>query len=160
MIVFDRDGVLIFESRSKSKYVLDSRDVVLNKFLLKKIAEFQKIGGKCAVATNQQCVGLGLLTEQKLSEINDVINEFLFQAGGVKMEFFICKHVAKENCNCRKPKPGLILDVSTKFGIKTRSILFIGDQLSDEIAAKNAGCNFMYLDVLTSKLENLSLIHI
>ncbi len=106
LLLFDRDGVLN-QNPSDNGYVLSPSELVIYPEVLNQIAKLPK-EIDIACVTNQQCVGKKLLKPEDLHEINSVIAKSIVQAGGKKLEFFVCPHLATLNCDCRKPKPGLI----------------------------------------------------
>ena len=68
------------------------------------------------------------------------------QAGGKKLEFFVCPHLATLNCDCRKPKPGLIFQAMSRFSKQPNETLFIGDKETDAMAANAAKVQFASTD--------------
>ena len=62
------------------------------------------------------------------------------------LDIIHCPHKPSENCNCRKPKPGLIFKASKEFNIDLKKSFFIGDSLTDLGAANNAGCEGILLE--------------
>jgi D-glycero-D-manno-heptose 1,7-bisphosphate phosphatase len=101
------------------------------------------------VATNQQCVGKGLISFTQLASIHDSINGQIGEVGGIPLEFFTCVHLVEDNCECRKPKPGLLINAMNSFGVKPDRTVFIGDQDSDKMAAESAAVDFFFLTELT-----------
>ena len=144
LLLFDRDGVLN-QNPSDNGYVLSPSELVIYPEVLNQIAKLPK-EIEIACVTNQQCVGKKLLKPEDLCEINSVIAKSIVQAGGKKLEFFVCPHLATLNCDCRKPKPGLIFQAMSRFSKQPHETLFIGDKETDEMAAHAAKVQFASTD--------------
>ena len=144
LLILDRDGVINERPARHQRYILDKRELLMRETVLREIASIQNRGIKVVVASNQQCLGKGLITEAKLNEIHELMNNQLIGFGGKELDFYICGHLAITNCSCRKPKPGLLLNAIAQNGIscKESKCLFIGDSLTDQEAAFSAGIPF------------------
>jgi D-glycero-D-manno-heptose 1,7-bisphosphate phosphatase len=101
------------------------------------------------VASNQSGVGRGLFDMATLIAINDKMYRALGQLGGRIDALFYCPHAAESQCACRKPKPGMFLDIAQRFNTDLRGVPAIGDSLRDLQAASTAGANSVL--VLTGK---------
>lgn len=88
-----------------------------------------------AVVSNQSGIGRGLVTAQAVDAVNRRVDELLGPFAG----FFICPHAAQDGCECRKPKPKLILDAARALGVDPACCVVVGDRESDVEAARNAG---------------------
>mgnify|MGYP001262620302 CR=1 FL=1 len=118
-ILLDRDGVINVD---KPESVTDKKDFILIESSLEAINLLHRANFKIIVITNQACVGRGELELEVLEEIHGILQERV----NYKIDdFFICSHTDEDNCNCRKPKPGMILNLS-----KT---LFKGKEISQTI---------------------------
>lgn len=146
LVIFDRDGVINLVPQEGERYILSPNDLNVDPLVIGFIADLQKRGVSTCVATNQQCVGKGLITAKQLNEIHSVINDSILVKGGNSLEFFTCTHLISENCICRKPKPGLLMEAVKFFGVSPSKTLFIGDQMSDKIAADLANLDFVFAD--------------
>jgi D-glycero-D-manno-heptose 1,7-bisphosphate phosphatase len=93
------------------------------------------------VITNQPDIARGLMRLCVLQKINDVVREKL-----AVDDIFVCPHDDIDNCHCRKPKPGMLLDAATKWDINLTSSFLIGDQWKDIEAGRAAGCTTILLD--------------
>jgi D-glycero-D-manno-heptose 1,7-bisphosphate phosphatase len=141
LVIFDRDGVIneliqesnIFRSpRSISEVVIDSTIKSL-------MQNLDAAGVKLAIASNQPEISRGFITRETLLSINNEILKTL----GLKVNFFICPHDDVDDCLCRKPKPGLLLQIVEQFGIPIREVIFIGDRNIDMLAASEIGMQFL-----------------
>lgn len=88
-----------------------------------------------AVVSNQSGVGRGYITAAQVDAVNRRIDELLGPFEG----FFVCLHSPEDACDCRKPKPRLILDAARAMGVDPACCVVVGDRESDVEAARNAG---------------------
>jgi D-glycero-D-manno-heptose 1,7-bisphosphate phosphatase len=146
LVIFDRDGVINFAPKGNARYILSVEELDLNEMIIDFILELQGTGVETCVATNQQCVGKRLISVDQLNRIHNAINIQIRKAGGMPLEFFTCPHLIEEECECRKPKPGLLINAMSSFGVTPDRALFIGDQLSDKIAAESAALDFLFVE--------------
>jgi D-glycero-D-manno-heptose 1,7-bisphosphate phosphatase len=92
-------------------------------------------GLRVGVLTNQSGVGRGLISLEQMYAVNARVDELLGPFDG----WFVCPHAPADECECRKPKPKLVLDAARAWGIEPSEILVIGDKESDVEVAHNAG---------------------
>ena len=151
--IFDRDGVINQKAKFPNRYILHTRDLVLNTELTNFIVLLQRNSRHIAVATNQQCVGKGLIDEVQLRKIHDAIDETLIRIGGSKIQFFVCGHLESDKCICRKPSSGMLEDIIAEYSAKLQETIFIGDSEADEVAARNTGIDFLHVEELLSELN-------
>jgi len=88
-----------------------------------------------AVVSNQSGIGRGLITADQADAVNRRVEELLGPFAG----FFVCPHAPQDECECRKPKPKLILDAARAIGVDPACCVVVGDRESDVAAARNAG---------------------
>lgn len=146
ILILDRDGVINEKSGdADQKYILNASMLsIYQDFLLFAIwaSEFNL---PIYVATNQQCVGLGLVSKRQLIKIHDKIQEALLASGANKItHFYVCEHLIN-TCNCRKPNPGLLTNILLDSGCEPDHAVFFGDSLSDYEAAKSAAIPFIQI---------------
>lgn len=101
-----------------------------------------------AVVTNQQGVAMPefpLMTDESVCRFNTRLNSTLADHNACIDEFFICPHLALAGCECRKPKPGLILKAIDKFKSLPERTWVIGDKESDVLAGRAANANAILL---------------
>lgn len=137
IIVLDRDGVINQDSTNFIKSPDDWRAIPGS---LEAIAKLNKRGYKVVVATNQSGVARGYFSQHDLDDIHRKMSQQLAQVGGHLDGIFICPHGPNDNCTCRKPKPGLLLNIAKHFAVSPGHMLAIGDSMRDLLAAKAAGC--------------------
>jgi len=139
------------------KTVFLDRDGVINKRLIgdyvKRIEEFEFLDGvldaikllkehnyRIIIITNQQGIGKKLMSEEDLNKIHSFMIKEIEKNGGKVDKIYYCPHLENENCNCRKPKPGMIEQALKDYpDINKENTFMIGDTESDVKLAKNAG---------------------
>ena len=136
LVLLDRDGVI---NRDSTEYIKSVREWVPLPGSLEAIASLRRAGFLIAVVSNQSGVGRGLFSEQRLTEINEAMLRAVAKAGGGIDGVYYCPHRPDDGCNCRKPKPGLLLRAAEELGAEIEATPFIGDKLSDIEAARAAG---------------------
>jgi D-glycero-D-manno-heptose 1,7-bisphosphate phosphatase len=136
-IILDRDGVINIDSDAYIKTPDEWHPIPGS---LDAIAKLNWAGYHVLVASNQSAIGKGLLTEKNLELIQQKMENELIHAGGHLDGFFFCPHNQEDNCQCRKPKPGLFTAIETQLQISLKNVPAVGDSLRDIQAAKSAGC--------------------
>lgn len=137
LIILDRDGVINHDSDAYIKGPDEWRPLPGS---LEAIARFTKAGYRIAVATNQSGVGRGLFDLATLAAIHAKMHQAVAEAGGRIDAVFFCPHAADSRCDCRKPKPGMILEILRRYGAEPVGITVVGDSLRDLQAAAAVGC--------------------
>lgn len=140
---FDRDGVIIEEA----DYISDPSLVRLCPFAADAIRAMHDAGRLVIVVSNQSGIARGYFTESDLRAVEARMNELLAEAG-VKIDAaYYCFHHKKGivpeyaiDCDCRKPKPGMLLRAAKDLDIDLAASFMIGDKESDLEAGLNAGC--------------------
>ncbi len=136
MIILDRDGVI---NEDSDEYIKSSEEWIPIKGSIEAIARLKKANFLTVVATNQSGIARGYFDEIALRTMHDKLDRLLAQRGSAIDGIFYCPHSPTDNCICRKPKPGLLLQIFKQFAIKPDESLFVGDTLSDIQAAQMAG---------------------
>ena len=150
------------KSKSKKRALFLDRDGVINKdveFLhrvedleympgiFKLCEEFQKRGFLIFVITNQSGIARGYFTEEDFQVLTKKIHAD-FQSRGIKItKTYHCPHLPEitGECECRKPKPGMILKAQREFGLDLGESILVGDSKRDVIAALDAGIAWKFL---------------
>ncbi len=137
-IFLDRDGTVTIGVPTYER--VDSLDKV--ELLPKSIEALKKLvdlGYLVFFVTNQAGISEGLISIDEFNEINDKVLE-LISPSGVKIEkTYLCPHGESDNCDCRKPKPKLLIDAAKEYDIDLGSSWMIGDRPSDVMTGYNAG---------------------
>jgi D-glycero-D-manno-heptose 1,7-bisphosphate phosphatase len=146
LVVLDRDGTINYDSDQYIKSPAEWKPIPGS---MQAIARLTQRGWRCVVATNQSGIARGLFDMATLNAIHAEMHRAVGQAGGRIDAIFFCPHAADSNCECRKPKPGLLREIASRFDIELAGVPMIGDSLRDVEAAAAAGAQ-PYL-VLTGK---------
>jgi D-glycero-D-manno-heptose 1,7-bisphosphate phosphatase len=146
-IFLDRDGVII---ENRSDYIRSWKDVQIFPQALRALAKIRDSQYKIVIVTNQSAVGRGLVTIEKANKINDRLIAEINKHGGRVDGVYMCPHAPQENCLCRKPQPGLLLDAARGLSLDLNRSVMIGDALSDLQAGQLAGVDQTIL-VLTGR---------
>ncbi|MFL5813827.1 MAG: UDP-glucose 4-epimerase GalE [Bdellovibrionia bacterium] len=135
-IFLDRDGTI----NEDPGYLSDPSMVKLLPGVGEALARLKKAGFLLIVVSNQSGVGRGLIQLEKLPLIHQRMDELL-SAHGVKIDHYeFCIHHPDDECECRKPKPKLLLDSGARWGVDLSRSYMVGDRDSDVNAGKAAGC--------------------
>ena len=92
------------------------------------------------VVTNQRGIARALMTEKDLKEIHRKMCEELQKHGASIDDILYCPHDIKDNCTCRKPQPGMLIQAQNKWNIDCAQSYIIGDSNSDIEAGQRVGC--------------------
>ena len=142
-VFFDRDGVLI-ETLVEGGSPVANNNVNTLKFVHGALEVCQSLIDadiKMFMITNQPDISRGKIMLKDVLEINDVVQKTC-QLTDVAM----CIHDDKAHCSCRKPKPGMILELSVKHRIHLESSVVVGDRWRDIDAGATAGCHTLFIN--------------
>ncbi|HEK21398.1 MULTISPECIES: D-glycero-alpha-D-manno-heptose-1,7-bisphosphate 7-phosphatase [unclassified Mucilaginibacter] len=143
-VFLDRDGVL---NREMGDYVCKFEDFhVLDNF--DALKELQDRGYLLLVATNQGGLAKGWYSEEELAKMHRHLKQVYHERGVELTDFFYCPHHPNftGDCDCRKPKPGLLLQGIEKYNIDPAKSYFIGDRDRDVEAGEAAGVKGILID--------------
>ncbi len=136
LIILDRDGVI---NKDSDDFIKSPQEFIPLSGSLEAIARFNAAGYCVVVATNQSGVARGLFDVQMLDAIHHKLEKLLAAVGGHLEGIFYCPHAPDADCNCRKPKPGLLQQISRTFGTELNGVPVIGDSLRDLQSAQAVG---------------------
>ena len=136
LVILDRDGTINYDSDQYIKSPAEWRPIPGS---LEAIGRLTQAGYRIVVATNQSGIARGLFDTATLISIHDTLQRAAAQAGGRVDAFFFCPHAADSTCECRKPKPGMVLEVARRFNVSLADTYMVGDTLRDVQAAAAAG---------------------
>jgi len=148
LVVLDRDGVINTDSE---RYIKSPDEWTPIPGSLEAIARFTQAGFRVVVATNQSGVGRRLFDMATLNAMHDKMHKAVNQLGRRIDAVFFCPHAQDAGCACRKPRPGMLLEIAERFGVALAGVPVIGDSLRDLEAASAAGARPIL--VLTGKGE-------
>ena len=138
LIILDRDGVI---NEDSDDYIKSPDEWIPISGSLESIGNLSQNGFRVIIITNQSGIGRKIFSIEMLHAIHKKMNTHLSQFGGVIDGIFFCPCKPEENCNCRKPKPGLYNDVSYRLRMPLKNVFCVGDKITDIQAAENAGGN-------------------
>jgi len=136
-VFVDRDGVI---NVNRPEYVTNWSAF---KFLPGSLPAFALLadrGFEVVIVTNQSAVNRGLLSRARLAEIHAQMCATIAHHGGRVRAVLYCPHRPDEDCACRKPRPGLLLQARQQLGVDTSAAVLVGDHPTDLEAARQAGC--------------------
>lgn len=136
LIILDRDGVI---NEDSEQFIKSPDEWHPLPGALEAIALLNQWGWRVVVATNQSGVGRGLFGMDTLNAINDKMVKSLARVGGRLDAIFFCPHAADSTCDCRKPKPGMLLQIGERFNVALDEVPIVGDSLRDLQAGVAAG---------------------
>ena len=137
LVILGRDGIL---NEFREGHVTTPEEWVPIKGALDAVARINHAGWHTVVATNQAGIGRGMIDMSAVNAVHAHMNRQLMLHGGRIDAVFFCPHTPADDCDCRKPKPGLMRDVALRYGIDLAQVPLVGDTLRDLQAARAAGC--------------------
>lgn len=138
LVVVDRDGTL---NQDPEDFLRGPDDWVPLPGALEAIARLNGAGWRVVVASNQSGLGRGLFDVETLNAVHARMHKALAQAGARVDAVFFCPHAPEDDCDCRKPKPGLFLQIAARYRVAPTQIVAVGDSLRDVGAGVAAGCD-------------------
>jgi D-glycero-D-manno-heptose 1,7-bisphosphate phosphatase len=138
LVILGRDGILnVF----REDHVKAPHEWIPIESALEAVAKLNQAGFHAVLATNQSGIGRGLVDMASLNAIHQHMMTTLAAKGGRVDAVFICPHVPEEQCTCRKPLPGLMLQIAERYGLDDLSrVPMVCDTARDLQAARAAGC--------------------
>ena len=112
------------------------------------LAQLAKLQLPLIVVTNQPDVARGTQTREAVEAINRYLSERLPLTA-----VYTCYHDTADNCACRKPRPGLLINAAAAYNIGLKRSFLVGDRWSDIVAGQAAGCQTLLIDLPYSQAE-------
>jgi D-glycero-D-manno-heptose 1,7-bisphosphate phosphatase len=137
LVILGRDGVL---NEFREGHVTEPEEWTPVTGALEAVARINHAGWHTVVATNQSGIGRGMIDMSAVNAVHARMNQLLQAQGGRIDAVFFCPHTPEDGCDCRKPLPGLMLDIGRRYGISLQGVPMVGDTLRDLQAAQAAGC--------------------
>lgn len=128
LVILDRDGVINYDSAQFIKKPEEWKPISGS---LEAIAKLNHSGFHVVVATNQSGIKRGLFDMAALNAMHDKMYKMLMQAGGRIDALFYCPHDETSQCDCRKPKTGMLEEIARRFNTKLTGVPGIGDSVRD-----------------------------
>ena len=137
IIILDRDGTI---NEDRDDFVKSPEEWVPIPGALEAIARLNHAGWHTVVATNQSGLGRGTYDMAALNAMHIKMNQLLAKQGGRIDAVFFCPHAPDDLCNCRKPLPGLFVQIGERFSVELKNVPVVGDSLRDLQAGVAVGC--------------------
>jgi len=159
VIFLDRDETINVDSG----YINSPKNIKLKKNTIEGLSLLKDFGYKFIVVSNQSGIGRKIISKKQLKKVNSKIFSLL-NKGHIKIkDTFICPHLPEDNCNCRKPKNGLILQAIKKYKrknpINLEKSYIIGDRIRDISCAEKQNISGILLDKAVPEIKPSNLIH-
>ena len=136
-VFLDRDGVIC---ENRDDYVKSWDEFVWIPGAKQALSLLKERGYLIIVVTNQSAIGRGIISRQVVEEIHDKMSTEVLKMGGKIDGIYYCPHQPSHACNCRKPKPGLLLKAGQDFKLDFSSSYLVGDSLTDVKMGHQLGC--------------------
>lgn len=146
LIILDRDGVI---NQDSDQFIKSPAEWQPLEGALEAVARLNQDGYRVVVATNQSGLARGLFDMEALNAIHQKLHTRAQHVGAHIEAIFFCPHAAADDCDCRKPKAGLLHEIAKRFDTSLHGVPSVGDSLRDLQAGAAVGCT-PYL-VLTGK---------
>jgi D-glycero-D-manno-heptose 1,7-bisphosphate phosphatase len=137
IVILDRDGVINHDS---AEYIKSPNEWLPIEGSLEAIAHLHQAGYRIVVATNQSGIGRNLYSVDTLDAIHQKMTAAINALQGHLTGIFYCPHHPDADCNCRKPRTGLLVQISEFLDSDLQGTPFVGDSLTDILAAADFGC--------------------
>ena len=149
-VFLDRDGVLVEDTN----VLTEPEQLRLVSGVPTALKQLKQAGFFLVVVSNQAVVARGLATEAKVQQINHCMDAMLQAAGAPALDaIYFCPHHPQAtmesyriNCECRKPRPGLLLRAAQELSLDLSASFLVGDRITDVIAGARAGCRTVLVE--------------
>lgn len=153
-VFLDRDGV-INKKAPEHDYIKSWADFEFVPDIIEVIKELSK-NFLVVVITNQRGIAKKMLSLHTLENIHNNMKSEIEKAGGRIDGIYFCPHDKKDNCDCRKPRPGMIIRASKELDIDIDNSFMVGDSIEDIEAGKKAGCKTIFSGNSIKKKQGIS----
>ena len=137
IVVLGRDGIL---NEYREDHVKAPEEWEPVPGALEAVARLNHTGWHVVVATNQSGIGRGMIDMASVNAVHAHMHQQLIAFGGRIDAVFFCPHAPEEACDCRKPLPGMLLDIARRYGVDPERLVMASDTPRDLQAAQAAGC--------------------
>ncbi|SVA35058.1 uncharacterized protein METZ01_LOCUS87912, partial [marine metagenome] len=141
-VFLDRDGTIIRDVG----YLRDPSEVTLLPGSVEALSMMSAAGFMLILASNQSGIGRGLITQEQADRVHRRFEELLDGEGVRLSASYYCPHHPDDNCQCRKPRTGLLERASMELDIDLRTSVMVGDSESDADAGAASGCRAILID--------------
>lgn len=143
-VFLDRDGI-ICRALPRGEYLLNTNQFFLLDGISSLLKTIQASGYFSIVVTNQGQISKGLLSEGELKSIHLFMEESLARDGALLSMIYFCPHHDIDRCECRKPKPGMLLNAARDFSLDLKRSIMVGDSDRDVGAGRSVGCKTIFV---------------
>jgi D-glycero-D-manno-heptose 1,7-bisphosphate phosphatase len=137
LIILGRDGIL---NEYHEDHIKEPEEWVPIPGALEAVSRLNHAGWHVVVATNQAGIGRGMIDMASVNAVHAQMMRALQVYGGRIDAVFFCPHTPEEGCECRKPLPGMMLEIGRRYGVALQNVPMLCDTLRDLQAARAAGC--------------------
>jgi D-glycero-D-manno-heptose 1,7-bisphosphate phosphatase len=137
LVILGRDGIL---NRFREDHVKEPAEWEPIPGALEAVARLNHAGWHVVLATNQAGIGRGMIDMAAVNAVHLQMMKMLSAKGGRLDAVFFCPHTREDNCDCRKPMPGMMHDIAQRYGVDLAHVPLVADTLRDLQAAHAAGC--------------------
>lgn len=149
LLILDRDGVVNIDYG----HVYLEKDFRFMPGIFEFIKKYQDKGYLVVIASNQAGIAKGLYTMEQYKNINYYMLEE-FEKNGIRIsKTYVCPHRDSDNCDCHKPKPGMILKALAEFDADPKKSVAVGDKMSDMDCYHDANIGTLYFLMGENKVE-------
>ncbi len=140
LIILDRDGVI---NQDSDNFIKSVDEFIPLPGSIEAIARLCQAGFHVAIATNQSGIARGYYGIDTLNAMHDKLRSELANHGGSIDMIAFCPHGPDDNCDCRKPLPGMYRAIAGRFDTSLKGVPVVGDSLRDLQAAQSVGASPM-----------------
>jgi D-glycero-D-manno-heptose 1,7-bisphosphate phosphatase len=137
-ILLDRDGVINVKL-PENCYVTDPSEFTFMPGAIEALSILQELGYLLVVVTNQRGIARGMQTDDCVHRVHEHMRNELGKFGVRLARIYYCPHDISDNCGCRKPQPGMIIQAGLDLDLDLAQSYMVGDASSDVAAGRNAG---------------------
>jgi D-glycero-D-manno-heptose 1,7-bisphosphate phosphatase len=142
-VLLDRDGVI--NRRIANGYVTRWQEFEFLPGVMEALRLLAEYDCKVIVVSNQACVGKGLVAPEQVAGLTRRFRDEVEASGGAIEAVYSCMHREEDGCECRKPRAGLLWRAQHELRFDLAETFLIGDSETDFLAARAAGCRFIWL---------------
>jgi D-glycero-D-manno-heptose 1,7-bisphosphate phosphatase len=137
LVILGRDGIL---NVYREGHVTAPEEWTPITGALEAVARLNHAGWHTVVATNQAGIGRGMIDMASVNAVHAHMNQQLMVQGGRIDAVFFCPHTPEDRCACRKPLPGMMQEIASRYRVDLAQVPMVGDTARDLQAAQAAGC--------------------
>ena len=151
----DRDGTIVKEYDDEG-WINRTEPEILNGSV-EALRQMNDLGYQIIIITNQGLINQGLIKLEEYNKFNDNLLKVLKKNQIEILDIFCCPHTKDENCECKKPKPGMILKACEKYNIDMDKSFVCGDTCNDEGIAEYFGLKFFGVNYTSKNKKNIKI---